>query len=129
MRPVSLLILGSVLVGARLPETATRTVAVDSCTHATTCERWIAFDGGHARSLVYASYPLDARNTAITRALIMVHGAGRNADHYFETATAAGFVAGALGGAYITGVAGACIKMNVSAPYLIHVIISPSNPR
>ena len=26
----------------------------------------------------------------------MVHGAGRNADHYFETATAAGFLAGAL---------------------------------
>jgi pimeloyl-ACP methyl ester carboxylesterase len=97
MRPLSLLILGSVMVGARLPETATRTVAVDPCTHATTtCERWIAFGGGPARSLVYASYPLDARNTAITRALIMVHGAGRNADHYFETATAAGFLAGAL---------------------------------
>ena len=26
----------------------------------------------------------------------MVHGAGRNADHYFETSTAAGFLAGAL---------------------------------
>src|SRR5690606_16399478 len=26
----------------------------------------------------------------------MVHGAGRNADHYFETATAAAFLAGAL---------------------------------
>ena len=46
--------------------------------------------------MVYASYALDARNTAITRALIMVHGAGRNADHYFETSTAAGFLAGAL---------------------------------
>ena len=46
--------------------------------------------------MVYANYALDARNTAITRALIMVHGAGRNADHYFETSTAAGFLAGAL---------------------------------
>jgi len=46
--------------------------------------------------MVYASYPLDAPNPAITRALIMVHGAGRNADHYFETSTAAGFLAGAL---------------------------------
>lgn len=46
--------------------------------------------------MVYASYPLDAPNAAITRALVMVHGAGRNADHYFETSTAAGFLAGAL---------------------------------
>ncbi len=46
--------------------------------------------------MVYASYSLDTPNPAITRALIMVHGAGRNADHYFETSTAAGFLAGAL---------------------------------
>jgi pimeloyl-ACP methyl ester carboxylesterase len=46
--------------------------------------------------MVYASYPLDAQNPAITRALIMVHGAGRNADHYFETSMAAAFLAGAL---------------------------------
>jgi pimeloyl-ACP methyl ester carboxylesterase len=67
------------------------------CTKAVAaCERWITFAGGPARSMVYANYALDARNTAITRALIMVHGAGRNADHYFETSTAAGFLAGAL---------------------------------
>ena len=67
------------------------------CTTPTTpCERWITFAGGPARSMVYATHPLDARNTALTRALVMVHGAGRNADHYFETATAAGFLAGAL---------------------------------
>jgi pimeloyl-ACP methyl ester carboxylesterase len=46
--------------------------------------------------MVYASYPLDVTNPSITRALIMVHGAGRNADHYFETSTAAGFLAHAL---------------------------------
>jgi len=46
--------------------------------------------------MVYASYPLDAQNTAITRALIMVHGAGRNANHYFETSMAAAFLAGAV---------------------------------
>ena len=46
--------------------------------------------------MVYTSYPLNVRNPSITRALIMVHGAGRNADHYFETATSAGFLAGAL---------------------------------
>ena len=67
------------------------------CTTPTTaCARWITFGGGPARSMVYATYPLDLPQPAVTRALIMVHGALRNADHYFETATAAGFVAGAL---------------------------------
>jgi pimeloyl-ACP methyl ester carboxylesterase len=72
------------------------------CTTATAaCERWITFGGGPARSMVYSSFPLGAANPAVTRALIMVHGAGRNADHYFETATAAGFLAGALGNTII----------------------------
>ncbi|HEX4682488.1 MAG TPA: alpha/beta fold hydrolase, partial [Gemmatimonadaceae bacterium] len=67
------------------------------CTRAVTaCERWITWNKGPSRSMVYASYPLDARNPRITRALIMVHGAGRNADHYFETSLGAGFLAGAL---------------------------------
>jgi pimeloyl-ACP methyl ester carboxylesterase len=71
--------------------------AVAPCTTATAaCERWVTFGNGPARSLVYATYALDTPNTAVTRALIMVHGAGRNADHYFATATAAGFLAGAL---------------------------------
>jgi pimeloyl-ACP methyl ester carboxylesterase len=72
------------------------------CTTATvTCERWIRYAGGPASSMVYSSYALDKPNRAITRALVMVHGAGRNADHYFETATAAGFLAGALGNTII----------------------------
>lgn len=75
----------------------TLTAAAAACTKATTeCERWISIRGGPARTKVYASYPLDAANPGIVRALVMVHGAGRNADHYFETSTAAGFLAGAL---------------------------------
>ena len=67
------------------------------CTTATAaCERWVAYDAGQARSMVYASHALDVADPRITRALIMVHGAGRNADHYFETAMAAAFLAGAL---------------------------------
>jgi pimeloyl-ACP methyl ester carboxylesterase len=67
------------------------------CTKAVTaCERWITWKNGPQRSMVYASYSLTQRNPRITRALIMVHGAGRNAYHYFETSTAAGFLAGAL---------------------------------
>ncbi|MCC7194207.1 MAG: alpha/beta hydrolase [Gemmatimonadaceae bacterium] len=60
------------------------------------CERWVTYNGGPARSFVYGSYALDRANPSITRALIMVHGANRNPDHYFETATAAAFLAGAL---------------------------------
>lgn len=72
-------------------------VAATPCTKATTaCERWVTIQGGPARTKVYGTYPLDAANPAITRALVMVHGAGRNADHYFETSTGAAFLAGAL---------------------------------
>jgi pimeloyl-ACP methyl ester carboxylesterase len=46
--------------------------------------------------MVYSTYSLDAPNPAVTRAFILVHGTNRNADHYFETATAAAFLAGAL---------------------------------
>lgn len=65
-------------------------------TPTTPCERWVTYDASPARSLVYASYALDAKNPRITRALIMVHGASRNPDHYFATAMAAAFLAGAL---------------------------------
>jgi len=49
-----------------------------------------------ARSLIYRTYSLDTVNPQITRALVMVHGAGRDADNYFRTAVAAAFLAGAL---------------------------------
>ena len=60
------------------------------------CQQWITHNGGPARSMVFANYSLDAPNPAITRALVMIHGASRNANHYFETAMAAGFLAGAI---------------------------------
>jgi pimeloyl-ACP methyl ester carboxylesterase len=46
--------------------------------------------------MIYRSYSLSAPNPSIRRALIMVHGANRNADHYFQTAVGAAFLAGAL---------------------------------
>jgi pimeloyl-ACP methyl ester carboxylesterase len=60
------------------------------------CTQFVTLKGGPARSLVYATYPLDAPNPNIRRALIMVHGTLRNPDHYFRTATTAAFLAGAL---------------------------------
>ncbi len=60
------------------------------------CERWVTVSASASRSMVYATYSLDQHNRAVTRALIMVHGGERNADHYFETAIAAGLLADAL---------------------------------
>src|SRR5438128_3122071 len=59
------------------------------------CTEWITFTPA-ARSLVYRTYALDRRNDQIRRALVMVHGAGRDADNYFRTALASAFLAGAL---------------------------------
>ncbi|HEX5704991.1 MAG TPA: alpha/beta fold hydrolase [Pyrinomonadaceae bacterium] len=72
------------------------TVAAQPCTSATPeCTRWVKL-GGESRSLVYSNYPLDKKNEKITRALIVVHGAGRDADNYFRTTLAATFLANAL---------------------------------
>src|ERR1017187_6143499 len=66
------------------------------CTIVTNCTEWVTFAGGPARSLVYRTYPLDSANPQITRALIVIHGATRDADNYFRTALAAAFLSGAL---------------------------------
>jgi hypothetical protein len=67
-----------------------------ACTSTSECTEWISYGSGPARSLVYRTYPLEVKNEAITRAFIMVHGAGRDADNYFRTAVAAAFLGGAL---------------------------------
>jgi pimeloyl-ACP methyl ester carboxylesterase len=97
MRPYILFSIGALLTSASALNHAPFAAAVAPCTQATVaCEQWVTFGGGPARSMIYSTYSLEKTNTAVTRALIMVHGAGRNADHYFETATAAAFLAGAL---------------------------------
>lgn len=71
--------------------------AAGPCTTAAPdCAEWVALGGGPQRSLVYRTYPLDMRNEAITRVFVLIHGAGRNADDYFRSATAAAFLGGAL---------------------------------
>lgn len=60
------------------------------------CTEWVRLRGGPGQSLVYRSHALDTRNEQITRVLVMVHGAGRDADNYFRTSVAAAFLAGAL---------------------------------
>ena len=65
-------------------------------TSTSACTEWVTLGEGPARSMIYRSYPLGTRNDAIRRALIMVHGTNRNADHYFATAMAAAFLIGFL---------------------------------
>ena len=51
---------------------------------------------GPSRSLFYRTYSLEGRHENITRALIVIHGAGRDANNYFRTGVAAAFLDGAL---------------------------------
>ena len=68
-----------------------------ACTTATAaCTEWVQVGGGPGRSLIYRTHSLDKKNDRIRTALIMVHGTNRNADHYFQTAAAAAFLAAAL---------------------------------
>jgi len=70
--------------------------AAEPCTKATPdCTRWVSL-GGESRSLIYSTYPLDKKNEQIVRALIVVHGQGRDADNYFRTSLAATFLANAM---------------------------------
>src|SRR5438552_18480040 len=68
-----------------------------ACTTATPdCTEWVTLGGGPSRSLIYRTYALDAGNEQITRATVVIHGAGRDADNYYRTAVAAAFLANAL---------------------------------
>ncbi len=72
------------------------TIAAEPCTRATPeCTEWVNL-GGQAQALIYRTYPVDKKNEKITRVLVLVHGAGRDADNYFRTGLAAAFLAGAL---------------------------------
>lgn len=76
---------------------ATAAVAEPCLTATPACTEWVAFAASSpARSLVYRTYPLGTKNEKITRALVMIHGAGRDAHNYFRTAFSAAFLAGAL---------------------------------
>ena len=73
------------------------TACAAPCTTGTpACTEWINLAGRSPRLIVYRSYPLDVRNESITRALVLVHGGGRNAANPFRAALAAAFLAGAL---------------------------------
>jgi len=59
------------------------------------CTEWLGASAG-SRVRIYRNYSLDARNEAITHAVIVIHGLGRDANNYYRHGLAAGFLAGAL---------------------------------
>src|SRR5437868_5335420 len=70
--------------------------AAEPCLKAASdCVHWVGL-AGQSRALVYSTYPLDQNNGKIVRALIVVHGQGRDADNYFRTSLAAAFLANAF---------------------------------
>jgi pimeloyl-ACP methyl ester carboxylesterase len=94
MRNTSLVLMSLLAV---VPQQNRPAPATSACTTATSnCTEWVGLGTGPARSLIYRSRSLDVRDANIRRALIMVHGTNRNADHYFTTAVTSAFLAGAL---------------------------------
>ena len=59
------------------------------------CVGWVPVGPSTQRLRIYRSHPLDQPNPGIQRALIVVHGGGRNADNIFRSGLAAAFLAGA----------------------------------
>jgi pimeloyl-ACP methyl ester carboxylesterase len=97
MRIASFVAAGLFVVLAAADRRPVAAASPPPCSTATSgCTEWVAIGGGPARSMIYRTYSLDTRNDNIRRAVVMVHGTNRNADHYFTTVTAAAFLAGAL---------------------------------
>jgi pimeloyl-ACP methyl ester carboxylesterase len=65
-------------------------------TPVSSCVDWLPAGETAGRLLLYRSYPLNTRNDLVTQALIVIHGAGRNADDYYRNALTGGFLADAL---------------------------------
>jgi pimeloyl-ACP methyl ester carboxylesterase len=83
------------LLAALIPAPTSAQSSPRPCTDATAeCTDWIAV--GEGRSLVYRNFSVDTRNEAVTHALVLIHGAGRNADDYYRSALAAAFLADRL---------------------------------
>src|SRR5262245_50228410 len=70
--------------------------SAEPCTTAAACTEWVTVGSGSVQVLVYRSFPLETRNLDVTRALVVVHGAGRDAENYFRHAMAAAFLGDAL---------------------------------
>jgi hypothetical protein len=71
--------------------------AAQPCARAVpSCTEFVEFAGPSTRILIYRTHPLDQKSADIARALVVVHGAGRDADNYFRHVLAGAYLAGAL---------------------------------
>lgn len=73
----------------------------------------LAIGSGSEHVVLFANRDLARRDPAIRRVMVVIHGAGRNADDYFRSAMAAAYLAGTLESTLIiaprfTGGAGDC---------------------
>src|SRR6266536_598759 len=66
------------------------------CTVVRNCTEMVRMEQSQKSAKVYRSFPLNEKNAAVERALIVIHGAGRDAHNYFASASAGAFIAGAL---------------------------------
>ncbi len=98
---ISFLLLTTLLTSTTIDQPGAPGSAAACTTSTAECTEWVTLGAGPARSMIYTSHSLDKRNDRIRRALIMVHGTNRNADHYFATAMAAAFLAGAIDDAVV----------------------------
>jgi hypothetical protein len=73
-----------------------RLSAAPCSTSTAACSEWVIPTGASNGVLMYRTYALDAKNPAITSALVVIHGAGRDADNCFQHVLAGAFLAGAL---------------------------------
>jgi pimeloyl-ACP methyl ester carboxylesterase len=68
---------------------------VPCTTAAHSCMEKVPLGPAQKYSWIYRSFPLNEKNESVRSALVVIHGAGRNADSYFASATAAALLAGA----------------------------------
>src|SRR5262245_4289766 len=69
---------------------------VTPCTTVPNCIEKVPMPRSVKSAKVYRSYALNEKNAAIERALIVIHGAGRDAHNYFASALAGALIGGAL---------------------------------
>jgi len=86
--------MGRLVSGLFIALVATAVRAAPCTTPTPDCAEWVTM--GEARAMVYRSHGLQARNEAITRAVVVVHGGTRDAHNNFRHLLAAAFLAGAL---------------------------------
>jgi pimeloyl-ACP methyl ester carboxylesterase len=96
MRRLITLVLTMAAAAVGLAVPALASAAQPCISAADACVQWVELGKSGARSMVYSTYSLTKPDAHIRRALIMVHGWLRDADHHFTTATGAAFLAKAL---------------------------------